>query len=287
MSEYAETIGDSYVLDDEITEALVFAYSTYIGSSGKTTIKYLLGNQTLADLKLRREPNGEEVLGSIEDLNLKVRIQKGDLIEVACSCDSEYMLEVMKKLGKAIRDAFEWIPRSRVCYLFMDNAGGHGSIDAVRQYTQYLKVAWNIEIVHQIPRSPYTNLLDLGVWCSLQSRVEKEHFLKRTDVPSLVTSVEAAWNNGALDDVIAGRVWGRLRNVLVLIKEASGKNDLVEKKRGKKFRNLDFPIQNVTNTNSATETAVATNDDATNGTWMNSLDLDPDDEDDEVELIDI
>ena len=110
--------------------------------------------------------------------------------------------------------------------------------------------------------------------------------MKRTDVPSLVTSVEAAWNNGALDDVI-GRVWSRLRNVLVLIKEADGKNDLVEKKRGKKFRNLDFPIQNVTNTNNATETAVATNDDATNGTWMNSLDLDPDDEDDEVELIDI
>ena len=287
MSEYAETIGVSYELADDITEALVFAYSTNVGSSGNTTIKYLLGNQTLADLKLRREPNGEEVLGSIEDLNLKVRIQKGDLVELACSCDSEYIVEVMKKLGKAIRDAFEWIPREKICNLFMDNSGGHGSNEAADQYTKYLKETWNIEIVHQISRSPYTNLLDLGVWCSLQSQVEKEHFLKRTDVPSLVTSVEAAWNNGALDDVIAGRVWGRLRNVLVLIKEASGKNDLVEKKRGKKFRNLDFPIQNVTNTNSATETAVATNDDATNGTWMNSLDLDPDDEDDEVELIDI
>ena len=38
------------------------------------------------------------------------------------------------------------------------------------------------------------------------------------------------------------RVFDRLRNVLVLIYEAKGKNNLVEKKRGKKSRNLDLPI---------------------------------------------
>ena len=96
-----------------------------------------------------------------------------------------------------------------------------------------------IEIVQQIPRSPYTNLLDFGVWCNLQSRVEKEHFLKRIDVPVLVPSVLTAWDDGTLYDVI-GRVWSRLRNVLVLIKEGNGRNDLAESKRGKKFCNLDL-----------------------------------------------
>ena len=62
------------------------------------------------------------------------------------------------------------------------------------------------------------------MWCSLQSRVEKEHFLKRIDVPALVLSVLTAWDDGTLDNVI-GRVWSRLQNVLVLIKEANGRND--------------------------------------------------------------
>ena len=106
--------------------------------------------------------------------------------------------------------------------------------------------------------------------------------MKRIDVPALVSSVLTAWNDGTLDDVI-GRVWSRLRSLLVLIKEANGGNDLVERKRGKKFRNLDLPTEDLINTNNATETAVASNDDA----WMNTIDLDPDDEDDEVLLRDI
>ena len=114
----------------------------------------------------------------------------------------------------------------------------------------------------------------------------KEHFLKRIDVPALVLSVLAAWNDGTLDDVI-GRVWSRLQNVLVLIKEVNVEKVLVERKRGKKICNLDLPMEDLINTNNARETAVATNDDATNGTWVNTLDLDPDDEDDEVELVDI
>jgi len=38
------------------------------------------------------------------------------------------------------------------------------------------------------------------------------------------------------------RVFDRLQNVLVLIAEAKGKNDLVETKRGKNFYLLDLPI---------------------------------------------
>ena len=48
------------------------------------------------------------------------------------------------------------------------------------------------------------------------------------------------WNNDKkLSDVI-NRVWKRLRNVLALIVEGDGGNDLVETKRGKQFRNLEI-----------------------------------------------
>ena len=128
-----------------------------------------MGDQTLADLQLRCKPNAEVVLGTLEDLTLKVRIEKGDLLEVDCSCDSAYMLEAMDTVGRKVRAVFWWIPAEQIIFLFMDNAGGHGTNKAVEQYTQDLREKYKIEIVHQIPRSPYTNLLDLGVWCSLQS----------------------------------------------------------------------------------------------------------------------
>ena len=119
----------------------------------------------------------------------------------------------------------------------MDNAGGHGTDATIEQYKKMLLDDFNIELIHQVPRSPYTNLLDLGVWCSLQSTVEKMQYQKRTDVYE-------AWNTSftvtGLDSVI-GKVWNRLSNVLVLILEGNGSNNLVEKKRGKKFYNLDMP----------------------------------------------
>ena len=150
------------------------------------------------------------------------------------------MLEAMHRVGKSIRAVYYWLPRSKICYVVMDNAGGHGTDNAIEEYVRTLKDDWNVEVIFQIPRSPYTNALDLGVWVSLQSRVEKNHFGKRCEVNALVHSVQDTWDNGHLDEVIT-KVFERLRNVLVLIHEANGKNDLVETKRGKKFRNLDLP----------------------------------------------
>ena len=123
----------------------------------------------------------------------------------------------------------------------MDNAGGHGTVEAIDEYVKELKQKWNIEVIQQIPRSPYTNALDLGVWCPLQSRVEKQHFGKRCEVQALANTVMQMWNEGHLDEMIT-KVYKRLKKVLVLIAEARGKNDLVETKRGKKFQDLDLPI---------------------------------------------
>ena len=122
----------------------------------------------------------------------------------------------------------------------MDNAGGHGTKEATEEYTNYLKQEYNIEVVFQVPRSPYTNVLDLGVWCALQAAVERTHFMRRAEVNALVQSVNDTWDNGHLDRTIE-KVFQRLQKVLVLVVRDNGKNNLVESCHGKKFINMSLP----------------------------------------------
>jgi len=84
----------------------------------------------------------------------------------------------------------------------MDNAGGHGSNVAIAPYRSDLLDKYNVEIIFQIPRSPYTNVLDLGVWMSLQAQVERQHYVKRCNADALVNSVMKLWEDGNLDHSI-------------------------------------------------------------------------------------
>ena len=68
--------------------------------------------------------------------------------------------------------------------------------------------------------------------------------MKRTDTCALVSSVKKAWavrGNTTRSDHVTSKAWGRLRNAPVLIVKGGGSNDLVEKKRGRRFKNLDMP----------------------------------------------
>ena len=237
IREHAVTIGIAFQLEDAIVDRLSFYYRTYTGDKGLRKNVYLEQDAPMTGGYRRRhhvDSNIPPIDVIHEDIFIKVRVEKGEIIEVDCSCDSEYMLAAMDRVGEAIRLAFHWIPKEELCFLNIDNAGGHGTKVAVAAYTKLLKDKYNVVIIHQVPRSPYTNLLDLGVWCSLQSHVEKEHYLKRTDIHALVSSVERVWKNASLTEAI-GRVWGRLRNVLVLIQKDGGGNNLVEMKRGNFF----------------------------------------------------
>ena len=64
------------------------------------------------------------------------------------------------------------MPQEEPIYLVMDNAGGHGTVDAKVQYTEALQ-GHNVTIVWQAPRSPETNMLDLGIWMSIQAIQEQ------------------------------------------------------------------------------------------------------------------
>ena len=44
----------------------------------------------------------------------------------------------------------------------MDNAGGNGKNEVVSEYSEYLAAKYKIVVHHQVPRSPKTNMIDLG-----------------------------------------------------------------------------------------------------------------------------
>ncbi len=57
----------------------------------------------------------------------------------------------------------------------MDNPGGHGTRDAIDQYTQQLQRDYNVIIIFQSASSPDVNALDVGILMSIQSSVEHMH----------------------------------------------------------------------------------------------------------------
>ena len=77
---------------------------------------------------------------TLADIGIRVRNEVGNTVEDDCSCDSTYMLAAMDCVGRGIRKAYHWVPTDQLCYLVMDNAGGHGTKEAIEQYSKdYLK----------------------------------------------------------------------------------------------------------------------------------------------------
>ena len=85
------------------------------------------------------------------------------------------------------------VPAHQPIYLFIDNAGGHGTDESKDEYVRKLKDEYNVIIVFQVPNSCKTNLLDLGAWMTIQSIVEKIHFRKVKKPDVLANSVMEAW----------------------------------------------------------------------------------------------
>ena len=222
-------------MDESIFDRLELQYTTYIGNAGNINVVKLDNDVNIFEILFRTDAEKDlpESQLSINDVILKVRYILGDEIEKDCSCDSKYMLSAMERVGRAMRQKYYWISMNEALFLIMDNAGGHGTDEAIIEYTALLRDVYNINIIHQIPRSPFTNVLDLGVWVSLQARVEKKHFMKRCSVDALVNTVNRTWLNDSLNTSIKN-VFLRLEKVLYLISEEDGANDLVETKRGVK-----------------------------------------------------
>jgi hypothetical protein len=144
------------------------------------------------------------------------------------------MLQVMPEIGAALQQQMPWVPFDKPIYLIMDNAGGHGMEAAIERYTSDLLVQYNVEIVHQAPRSPETNVLDLGLWRSIQSWSEQQHHNKTTLADTLAVSVNEAWEHLPVQTIY--NVFSKVLEVLRIIVDDEGRNDRVEERRGRHHR---------------------------------------------------
>jgi hypothetical protein len=252
-----ETIKTNYDLDEFVSDRLVMGFHSF-GQDGKKKWKGLATTTVVDEVGMRTNSVGEQVEVSMNDLELAVQQSAGDEVDEDCSCDSTFMLEKAPRIGSALRAAFHWLNDDETIYLFMDNAGGHGTHEAIAQYTDMLWNQFRVEIVWQVPRSPETNMLDLGVWMSVQAAVTRAHHMRRCHHDALARSVEDAWNSYLSPDAFKN-VHRRLRVVLSCIEEDKGGNSLVEQKRGKLFR--DATLIDLTEDDDDNATNVFTVDD--------------------------
>jgi len=234
VDDLLESINTQYDLDEYVSDRLIIGYYTNT-QGGARKWKRLKENDNLDELGMRTNDAGEQVPILLTDLELFVEQRRGDEVEEDCSCDSSFMLDVIPMIGERLRASFYWVPENEIIYLFMDNAGGHGTEASIQQYTAILRDQFNVQIVWQVPRSPETNMLDLGIWMSIQAAVTRVHHMRRCHHEALAKSVVDAWN-GYLSPQAFKNVHARLRVVLSCIVEDQGGNSLVETKRGKLFR---------------------------------------------------
>ena len=230
-------IAELFYLDVFETERLAFTYETYVpkrrhGRKKKIEVltaeqdgELLLGNRSIANNE------GIERGLTSNDLQLQIRCKAGDKRHEDVSCDSEFMLRVMPEVGRAIREKFSHVHPDTTIHLIMDNAGGHGSIECVSQYKEFLWNEFKVNVINQIPNSPETNMLDLGAWMSIQAQVQKEHFRKVKRQDALAASVETAWEGFGNKTTLA-KIHERWKKVMHLIIQADGGNELVEADRG-------------------------------------------------------
>ena len=236
-AELCDAISEFYGLSEFVSERLELYFLDYKSNgdekTGNSKYRVIRANQVISSMK-RYKPNCNNLEESVQlkDVNIAVRYQDGDEVTKDVSCDSKWMLESMGEVAEAIRAAHHWIPADQIIYLVMDNAGGHGTDEAVNQYTKKLLDDHKIKIVQQVPRSPETNVLDLGIWMSLQAAVEREHRSRCCDANALDETVVTVWKDVASVSAFTN-VFEKLPIIYANIKNCRGGNDTVESNRGK------------------------------------------------------
>mmetsp|Transcript_22699 Transcript_22699/g.53836 ORF Transcript_22699/g.53836 Transcript_22699/m.53836 type:complete len:948 (+) Transcript_22699:244-3087(+) len=233
--ELFDVVSEYYDLSEHVTDRLELNYLYNKGATRKKFKKIAAEEVVLPATSPRKKRDGTGALVpvTLNDLELCVRYQNGDMVEEDVSCDSTWMKDNMDDIATSIRAAYHWLNKEDVIYLVMDNAGGHGTDECVDEYTKGLLDKHSIQIVQQVARSPETNVLDLGIWMSLQSAVEKKHKGRCCNPEVLNKTVMEVWDDVASVDAFKN-VFGKLPKIYSLILMNEGGNDLVETNRGKK-----------------------------------------------------
>jgi hypothetical protein len=139
---------------------------------------------------------------TLEDVHLHVKIPAGSLIEEDCTCDSEFMLDIIREVGSNICKSFNWLAADTIIHLFMDNASGHGTNKAQNGNVQILYNDYKVQVIWQIANSPETNMLHLGAWVTVQSCIVAHmHHGKRVQKDVLCKTVYHAFFSSSLTNL--------------------------------------------------------------------------------------
>ncbi len=130
--------------------------------------------------KTKINEEGMETALPIDNIDVSCFLHQGTIIEPEVNCNSAFLLENLPLISTEIRRNLHWIPPEESIYLVMDNAGGHGTQEAIEEYTRRLFC------------SPEVNAFDLGIWMSIQSHIKRRHWDRCRDPDSLAISIEEA-----------------------------------------------------------------------------------------------
>ncbi len=143
MLELTTMIAAHYELDDDIAEALCLRYTTHVGEEVNRRTVTLRDEETLQGKSITLQDRTQRPL-TIDDLNLYCYYPQGSIIEEDITCNSNFMLQTMPAIGAEIRQKMPWIPPDQPIYLILDNAGGHGTRQAINEYTRQLRDQHNV-----------------------------------------------------------------------------------------------------------------------------------------------
>ena len=117
LGDLKEAIKEQYpIINDEIISRLVFCHYKHIGKDATKKAVYITDDDELLPGKVQMETGGYTLMVRYKGLKMKKgkKAKKGDSRMEDVSCDSDYMMDVMPKVGRvsccAVRPAADGGP---------------------------------------------------------------------------------------------------------------------------------------------------------------------------------
>jgi transposase len=150
--------------------------------------------------------------------------ERGDVYYINANMDGDLFLEMVKdKLIPAIIKKCQW---AKKVIVQLDSAGGHRVGETLEAFNKIGKKSKPpIEFITQPTRSPDTNVLDLGIWNSMKSRVaEVRYDRKATESMNqrIINAVSDMWED--YDPAKLNNIFITLTAVLEEIEKDKGGN---------------------------------------------------------------
>lgn len=150
--------------------------------------------------------------------------EAGTLVTSLKTLDANYYRELMTGPGgvfEKVKEKMPWM-RGRPLFIQHDGAKPHnGNGNSAYFEEQGVIDGWNIQIVTQPAQSPDLNLLDLGFFASLKTRVSHLKIQANT-IDDLIARVETAYHQ--YDRHTLDSIWAQLFSVYRSVIEVFGEN---------------------------------------------------------------